>query len=136
MPQLSVRLAELSDEHRDVVAHWLGFWRRHSTLLLHSQLQVAGVDRDYAVVSAAAADVAVTARYGDGPVSHPGDGCREWHVVNGGEAGVVVAGLDAWAPFATRSATVAAASPTKAAARSAASSGSTCPRVAGSPRAR
>ena len=97
VPQLSVRLAELSDEHRDVVAHWLGFWRRHSTLLLHSQLQVAGVDRDYAVVSAAAADVAVTARYGDGPVPHPGDGCREWHVVNGGEAGVVVAGLDAWA---------------------------------------
>ncbi len=94
--QLSVRLAALSSPHREVVAHWLEFWSRHSDLLLHSQLQVAGVERDYAVVEATGNGVAVTVRYGDGSVSLPSQGCREWHVVNGAETGVVVIGLDAW----------------------------------------
>ena len=40
--------------------------------------------------------VAVTVRDGDGSVTIPWDECREWHVVNGGEAGLVVRGLDAW----------------------------------------
>ena len=96
VPQVSVRLAELSRPHREVVAHWLAFWARHSALLLHSRLQVAGVERDYAVVEAADGDVTVTARYGDGPVTLPSDDCREWHVVNGAEAGVIVIGLDSW----------------------------------------
>ena len=69
VPQVSVRLATLSAPHRDVVAHWLGFWARHSDLLLHSRVRVAGVERDYAVVEAVDGDVAVTARYGDGPVA-------------------------------------------------------------------
>lgn len=96
VPQVSVRLAELSMPHLDVVAHWLAFWTQHSDLLLHSRLHVAGVERDYAVVEASDGAVAVTARYGDGPVTRPSDGCREWHVVNGAEAGVIVIGLDAW----------------------------------------
>ena len=54
VPQLSVRLAELSQPHRETVAHWLGFWQAHSDLLLHAPLRVAGVERDYAVVEASA----------------------------------------------------------------------------------
>jgi alpha-galactosidase len=96
VPQVSVRLAQLSDAHLEVVAHWIGFWQQHSGLLLHSRLQVEGVDRDYAVVSASHDEVTVTARYGDGPVSLPGETCREWHVINGGEAGIMLIGLDAW----------------------------------------
>lgn len=95
VPQLSVRLAELSEPHREVVAHWLAFWREHSAMLLHAHLEVSGVERDYAVVGASEKGVTVTVRYGDGPVSLP-DGCRVWHVVNGGEAAVVILGLDAW----------------------------------------
>ncbi|WP_457101947.1 alpha-galactosidase [Microbacterium sp. P5_E9] len=96
VPQLSVRLAELSAPHRETVAHWLGFWQRHSDLLLHAPLQVAGVERDYAIVEASAGGIALTVRYGDGLVVLPSGGGDEWHVVNGGEAGVVVIGLDGW----------------------------------------
>ncbi len=80
VPQLSVRLAELSQPHRETVAHWLGFWQAHSDLLLHAPLQVAGVERDYAVVEAAQGGIAVTVRYGDGPVDlPPGDVRRVAH---------------------------------------------------------
>ena len=136
VPQLSVRLAELSEAHREVVAHWLAFWREHSALLLHSQLEVSGVERDYAVVEASENGVAVTVRYGDGPVSLPLDGCREWHVVNGGEAGVVVdrtrrvAGRSLRDPRRSRSCRRRRTAP------SAASSGSTCLPEAVSPRAK
>ena len=96
VPQLSVRLAELSQAHRETVAHWLGFWQRHSDLLLHAPLRVAGVERDYAVVEASQGGTAVTVRYGDGPVDLPSGDIDEWHIVNGAEAGVVVIGLDGW----------------------------------------
>jgi hypothetical protein len=87
--------ASVHDE-QPVLLHWLGFWRQHSRLLLHSPLRVAGVERDYAVVEASEGGVAVTVCYGDGPVGLPEERCREWHVINGAEAGVVVIGLDAW----------------------------------------
>ena len=97
VPQLSVRLAELSQPHRDVVAHWLAFW--HAALRPPPALAAAG-RRGRARLRRRRGrrtdGVAVTVRYGDGPVALPRDGCREWHVVNGGEAGVVVIGLDAW----------------------------------------
>jgi alpha-galactosidase len=97
VPQVSVRLAGLPEHHRETLSHWLGFWQQHSDLLLDAPLRVEGVDRDYAVVEASDGLTTVTTRYGDGPARLRRDGRREWHVVNGGEAGVVVFGLDTWA---------------------------------------
>jgi len=96
VPQISVRLAGLSPAHRETLAHWLGFWSAHSDLLLQARLRVEGVDRDYAVVEGSADGVTVTVRYGDGAVALRDDDRREWHVVNGGERGIVVLGLDRW----------------------------------------
>jgi alpha-galactosidase len=96
VPQISVRLADLSVHHRETLSHWIGFWQQHSELLLDAPLRVEGVDRDYAVVEASDGLTTVTTRYGDGPVRLRHDGCREWHVVNGAEAGVVIFGLDTW----------------------------------------
>jgi alpha-galactosidase len=95
VPQLSVRLADLSPAHRDVVAHWLRFWNDHASLLLHAPLSVTGVDRDYSTVVASADGATVTVRYGDGAVQAPG-AAQVWQVANGGERGVVVVDLDAW----------------------------------------
>jgi alpha-galactosidase len=96
VPQISVRLAGLSQAHRETLAHWLGFWSAHSDLLLGARLRVEGVDRDYAVVEGSADGVTVTVRYGEGAVALHDDDRRAWHVVNGGESGIVVLGLDGW----------------------------------------
>ena len=96
VPQVSVRLAELSTEHLDVARHWLAFWRQHADLLLHSRAARDGRRARLRRGGGLAEGVAVTVRYGDGPITRPDDGCREWHVVNGAEADVVVIGLDGW----------------------------------------
>lgn len=95
VPQLSVRLTHQSLAHREVLAHWLGFWNQHSAVLLHAPVDASGVDRDYAVVEVADANVTVTARYGDGPVTAPNT-VSTWEVANGGEEEMIFIGLDRW----------------------------------------
>lgn len=52
VPQLSVRIDRLPEEHQRVVAHWLAFWREHGELLLAGSLRPVAPDFLYPVVYA------------------------------------------------------------------------------------
>lgn len=52
VPQISVRLAELPPEHRQMLAFLLGFFVRHRELLLKSALHPCAPDHNYPVVYA------------------------------------------------------------------------------------
>ncbi|MCQ2378143.1 MAG: alpha-galactosidase [Victivallaceae bacterium] len=51
VPQISVRLAELKDDHLKMLRHYLDFWRAHRDLLLQGNLRPFGMDAQYPVVT-------------------------------------------------------------------------------------
>ena len=50
VPQISVRIEELSPEHRQMLAFWLGFWRGHRDLLLNGHLTPYHPELNYPLV--------------------------------------------------------------------------------------
>jgi alpha-galactosidase len=89
VPQVSVRLAEMRADHRDVLAHWLATWRRVRPVLLHGELDVSGVTDGYREITAAAGGEAVTVQYTP-VVSRPPDGAATWLLVNAHDADTVL----------------------------------------------
>jgi alpha-galactosidase len=89
VPQVSVRLAGLRAEHRDVLAHWLGTWRRVRRIVLHGELDVSGVSDGYREVTSAAGGEAVTVQYAPVVSTAPG-GAATWLLVNAHDAGTVL----------------------------------------------
>ncbi|WP_256759748.1 glycoside hydrolase family 36 protein [Cohnella sp. WQ 127256] len=64
VPQLSVLIDRISDEHRRVVAYWLTFWREHRELLLDERLRPVSPDFLYPVVYAYNEEQFLAAVYG------------------------------------------------------------------------
>ncbi|MFB7497993.1 glycoside hydrolase family 36 protein [Streptomyces sp. NPDC056161] len=64
-PQISVRLAELTAEHRAMTAFWLGFWRDHRDVLTHGELRAGRPDQLYETVSASDGRRAVLTWYAE-----------------------------------------------------------------------
>ncbi|WP_433242726.1 glycoside hydrolase family 36 protein [Streptosporangium sp. CA-135522] len=61
VPQISARLAGLSEEHRRMVAFWLGQWRRLRPLLLDGEVEPGRPDELYPVITASrGADCVIT----------------------------------------------------------------------------
>jgi alpha-galactosidase len=82
VPQISVRLAALPDDHLEMVRFWLGFWREHRGVLLDGILEPEHPEMLFPVVTAATADHRITAVYADSVV-RIGDGSPpEWIVIN------------------------------------------------------
>lgn len=40
VPQVSVKLCEISDEHKQMIKHYLGFWRKNRDVLINEKLTV------------------------------------------------------------------------------------------------
>jgi alpha-galactosidase len=89
VPQVSVRLAGLRADHRDVLAHWLATWRRVRPVVLHGELDVSGVTDGYREITAAAGGEAVTVQYAP-VVSCPPGGAGTWLLVNAHDADTVL----------------------------------------------
>ena len=49
VPQISVRFDEITDEHKRLLAAYLGFWREHGKTLLEGELVVRDVDANYSM---------------------------------------------------------------------------------------
>ncbi|MEV4969904.1 glycoside hydrolase family 36 protein [Streptomyces scopuliridis] len=64
-PQISVRLAEQSAEHRAMTNFWLGFWRDHRDVLTRGEIRAGRPDELYGTVVASSARRAVITFYAE-----------------------------------------------------------------------
>ena len=80
VPQISVRLADLPEEHREMLKFWLDFMRVHQEVLLHGKLTPYHPELNYPLVVAETETEMVIAVYGGDlavPVPpRPGKCCR------------------------------------------------------------
>ncbi|MCQ6561118.1 glycoside hydrolase family 36 protein [Paenibacillus mendelii] len=68
VPQLSVLIDRIPEEHLRVVVFWLGFWRRHQALVLDGALRPESPDYMYPIVYAHNEREWLAAVYGEGIV--------------------------------------------------------------------
>ena len=69
VPQLSVRLAEVSPEHRRMIGFWLRYWKDNRSVLLDGDFQPVSPAENYPLVLARGSDKLVAAIYQDMVVS-------------------------------------------------------------------
>jgi alpha-galactosidase len=50
VPQISVRLAEISDDHRQMLKFWLGYWKENRSVLLDGKLRAVAPAQNYPMV--------------------------------------------------------------------------------------
>ncbi|MNC39305.1 hypothetical protein D3C75_879580 [compost metagenome] len=83
VPQISVRLGQLPQEHASMLAFWLSFWRGHREVLLDGSLEPLHPELLYPLVIARTAQKWVIAAYQDTVIPLTGDLPEQVHVVNG-----------------------------------------------------
>jgi alpha-galactosidase len=65
VPQISVRVSELSDEHKKMLAHYLSFWREHRDVLLDGKLRADNPESSYSIACSEKDGRAIYASYTD-----------------------------------------------------------------------
>lgn len=102
VPQISVRLAELPDDHRKMLKFLLDFLVRHRKLLLKSDLHPCHPEQNYPIVYAATKSERIATVYSGGQwVRFPvGSSAGNTYIVNASETDEIVADL----PFTIKSA--------------------------------
>ena len=65
VPQVSVRLTEVSPEHRKMIGFWLHYWKENRATLLDGELQPVSPAANYPLVLARSPDKLVAALYQD-----------------------------------------------------------------------
>jgi alpha-galactosidase len=76
VPQLSVRLAEIPEDHLEMVRFWTGYWRENREVLLDGEFTARAPLANYPLVSARGAKRTIIVAYADMvvPVSASLDG--------------------------------------------------------------
>jgi len=69
VPQVSVRLGEVSAEHRQMLSFWLKYWKTNRATLLDGELQPVSPASNYPLVLARSSDKLIAALYQDMVVS-------------------------------------------------------------------
>jgi alpha-galactosidase len=65
VPQISVKLADIPKEHRDMLTFWLNFWLKNKDVLLDGDFEPHNPDLNYPVITAKLLNKQVTAIYSD-----------------------------------------------------------------------
>lgn len=68
VPQISVRLDELNEEHKKMLKFYLGFWKEHRDILLNGILTAENSECNYSSVTASSDNARITAVYADSVV--------------------------------------------------------------------
>ncbi|MBR7098406.1 MAG: alpha-galactosidase, partial [Clostridia bacterium] len=63
VPQISLRIPELKEDHRRLLAYFLSFWREHRDVLLEGRLTVKDPDVCYSMVMAQKDQKTIAVRY-------------------------------------------------------------------------
>jgi len=90
VPQISARLADLSEEHRRMLAFWLGQWRRLRPLLLDGEVEPGRPDELYPVVTASRGDDCVITISADRVALLDSERHRRITLINGTASGRLV----------------------------------------------
>ncbi|MFZ4893145.1 alpha-galactosidase [Plantibacter sp. Mn2098] len=89
VPQISLRLTDLSEPHRAVLAFWLGFWRQHRDIILHGDFRPQRPDLQYPIVGAERDGTRLVGRFAPVPIDLSG-AWETCHVLNADDAAVVL----------------------------------------------
>ncbi|NBD25363.1 glycoside hydrolase family 36 protein [Paenibacillus glycinis] len=73
VPQISVRLDTLPQDHKDMTAFWLRFWREHRDTLMNGYLEPHHPELNYPLVTARSEHAFIAAAYHDTVVALDGD---------------------------------------------------------------
>ena len=65
VPQISMKIEKLSEEHKKMLAHYLAFWKEHRDVLLFGKLTAKGSEGSYSQASSKKDGKVVTAAYND-----------------------------------------------------------------------
>ena len=65
VPQISVRIAELPEDHKRMLAFYLSFWREHRDLLLDGKLTAANPESSYSIACSSKDGKAIITSYTD-----------------------------------------------------------------------
>lgn len=90
VPQTSVRLNEIPQEHKDMVAYWIGYWNENKSVLLDGAFQANDPDALYPVLSSRDANKQIAALYHDVVFSTDLSGLEALDIVNGKKSTQVV----------------------------------------------
>ncbi len=94
VPQISVVLSEISDDHHRVLRFWLDFWRKHRQTLLEGKLKLHNPEVGYSMAEAQTHDTRICVCYSKNMVPY---GQGETYIVNGtGENFIVLFGSGAF----------------------------------------
>lgn len=73
VPQISLNLKNITDEHRRMLAYYLAYFRENRKTLLNGRLRAEGFSHGYTALTATGEEKDVTALYGTSIVDFPGD---------------------------------------------------------------
>lgn len=90
VPQLSVRLTRVPDDHIEMVRFWTGYWRLNREVLLDGALIPARPAALYPIVRAEGIDKTIVGLYEDLVVSLEGTATEEFDVINAKPSPTVV----------------------------------------------
>ena len=65
VPQISVRIAKLPEDHKKMLAHYLSFWREHRDVLLDGKLRAENPESSYSIACAEKDGRAIYTSYTD-----------------------------------------------------------------------
>ena len=89
VPQISVLLDKISKEQKQLVTHFLAFWREHRSTLLDGKLEVRGHDVGYTMAQSTKDGECIAVLYNNVPYSAQ-NGVQTYVVNSSGYDGVVV----------------------------------------------
>lgn len=82
VPQISVRLADLSPRHREMLRFWMGYWMENRATLLDGEFQPSAPGQNYPLVIARTKGKLIAAVYQDLFVSPGKEAPPEIHLLN------------------------------------------------------
>lgn len=94
VPQVSVLIDQIPEDHQRMLKFWLSFWREHSDLLLGAKIEPTSPELLYPQVGVRGDKLAIFAGYASGLLTVSSAGDRDIIAVNGTRSrGVYLAGL-------------------------------------------
>jgi len=87
VPQISVFLADIPDEQKKLLKHYLSYWTENRDILLHGKFCALNPQYQYTILSAESDDKIIAAIYADAPFTYTGKAC-DVHL-NGDRDGLV-----------------------------------------------
>lgn len=83
VPQISVRLPEVSEDHRRMIGFWMGYWKENRDVLLDGEFQPVSPGQNYPMVVGRTREKLIAALYQNMVVALGPDAPSQIDVVNG-----------------------------------------------------